>query len=77
MAPDKATDALRATLEAIAPGTGLRDGLERILRAQTGALVVLGDGGVEGALAQGGHGVIQHHAESWAKRAHSDVRSAA
>ena len=46
MAPDKTADALRATLEAIAPGTGLRDGLERILRAQTGALVVLGDGGV-------------------------------
>ena len=46
MATDKIADALRATLEAIAPGTGLRDGLERILRAQTGALVVLGDNGV-------------------------------
>jgi len=46
MATDKTADALRATLEAIAPGTGLRDGLERILRAQTGALVVLGDNGV-------------------------------
>src|ERR1051326_6808010 len=46
MAPDKTTDALRATLEAVAPGTELRDGLERILRAQTGALVVLGDNGV-------------------------------
>ena len=46
MATEKTADALRATLEAIAPGTGLRDGLERILRAQTGALVVLGDSGV-------------------------------
>src|SRR5439155_24879737 len=46
MTPDKTADGLRATLEAIAPGTGLRDGLERILRAQTGALVVLGDSGV-------------------------------
>jgi diadenylate cyclase len=46
MAPDKTADVLRATLEAVAPGTELRDGLERILRAQTGALVVLGDNGV-------------------------------
>src|SRR5690349_5036887 len=46
MAPEKATEGLRATLEAVAPGTGLRDGLERILRAQTGALVVLGDSGI-------------------------------
>jgi diadenylate cyclase len=35
-------DKLRATLAMIAPGTGLRDGLERILRGNTGALVVLG-----------------------------------
>jgi diadenylate cyclase len=35
-------DALRATLAAIAPGTALRDGLERILRGGTGALIVLG-----------------------------------
>ena len=33
---------LRATLAAIAPGTALRDGLERILRGRTGALIVLG-----------------------------------
>src|SRR3954468_5124047 len=33
---------LRATLATIAPGTRLRDGLERILRGRTGALVVLG-----------------------------------
>lgn len=32
----------RATLAAVAPGTRLRDGLERILRGQTGALIVLG-----------------------------------
>lgn len=32
----------RATLAAVAPGTALRDGLERILRGQTGALIVLG-----------------------------------
>lgn len=33
---------LRETLIAVAPGTELRDGLERILRGRTGALVVLG-----------------------------------
>ncbi len=34
---------LRETLASIAPGTGLRDGLDRILRARTGALIVLGN----------------------------------
>ncbi len=33
---------LRAALAQIAPGTALRDGLERILRGRTGALIVLG-----------------------------------
>jgi diadenylate cyclase len=32
----------RATLAAVAPGTALRDGLERILRGHTGGLIVLG-----------------------------------
>lgn len=45
---------LRATLERLAPGTGLRDGLERILRGRTGALIVLGyDEQVE-AISDGG-----------------------
>jgi diadenylate cyclase len=35
-------DLMRATLAAVAPGTALRDGLERILRGNTGGLVVLG-----------------------------------
>ncbi len=40
---------LRAALAQIAPGTALHDGLERILRGRTGALVVLGhDKTVEG-----------------------------
>jgi diadenylate cyclase len=34
--------ALRETLGRLAPGTALRDGLERILRGRTGALIVLG-----------------------------------
>ena len=33
---------LRATSRSMAPGTALRDGLERILRGRTGALIVLG-----------------------------------
>jgi diadenylate cyclase len=33
---------MRATMAAVAPGTELRDGLERILRGRTGALIVLG-----------------------------------
>ena len=43
MADDRSADELlRATLAAVAPGTELRDGLERILRGRTGALIVLG-----------------------------------
>lgn len=44
MAPSSVhSDALlRETLAAVAPGTELRDGLERILRGRTGALIVLG-----------------------------------
>jgi diadenylate cyclase len=41
-------DGLRAVLATVAPGTGLRDGLERILRGNTGALIVIGwDRGVD------------------------------
>src|SRR6478672_6787273 len=40
---------LRETIARLAPGTALRDGLERILRGRTGALIVLGyDDSVEG-----------------------------
>ncbi|HSY15626.1 MAG TPA: DNA integrity scanning diadenylate cyclase DisA [Jatrophihabitantaceae bacterium] len=35
-------EALRAVLATVAPGTWLRDGLERILRGNTGALITLG-----------------------------------
>ena len=45
---------LRATLAAIAPGTALRDGLERILRGRTGALIVMGHDKVVKAMATGG-----------------------
>ena len=41
-ASERPDNSLRATLAAVAPGTALRDGLERILRGRTGALIVLG-----------------------------------
>jgi diadenylate cyclase len=45
---------MRASLSAVAPGTPLRDGLERVLRGRTGGLIVLGfDKQVE-ALSTGG-----------------------
>src|SRR4249919_3561822 len=45
---------LRATLASIAPGTALRDGLERILRGRTGALIVLGHDRVVESICTGG-----------------------
>ncbi|MEN3121317.1 DNA integrity scanning diadenylate cyclase DisA [Janibacter sp. LM] len=44
----------RTTLAAVAPGTVLRDGLERILRGNTGALVVLGHDKLVESLSTGG-----------------------
>ncbi|MDO5700246.1 MAG: DNA integrity scanning diadenylate cyclase DisA [Bowdeniella nasicola] len=45
---------LRSTLARVAPGSELRDGLERILRGRTGALIVLGDNETVGAICSGG-----------------------
>ncbi|MEP6463426.1 MAG: DNA integrity scanning diadenylate cyclase DisA [Frankiaceae bacterium] len=47
-------DRLRSTLAAMAPGTALRDGLERILRGNTGGLIVLGYDPVVESLCTGG-----------------------
>ena len=49
-----ADERLRATLAAVAPGTDLREGLERILRGRTGALIVLGNDKVVDAISTGG-----------------------
>jgi diadenylate cyclase len=46
--------ALLDELRAMAPGTPMRDGLERILRGRTGALVVLGDNAVIDQVSTGG-----------------------
>ena len=45
---------LRSTLAAVAPGTELRDGLERILRGRTGALIILGHDRLMDKIATGG-----------------------
>jgi len=45
---------LRATLALIAPGTPLRDGLERILRGRTGALIVMGNDRTVESISTGG-----------------------
>lgn len=45
---------LRQALAAVAPGTALREGLERILRGRTGALVVLGTDRVIESISTGG-----------------------
>lgn len=47
-------EALKATLARVAPGTPLRDGLERILRGRTGALIVLGSDKTIDSLCSGG-----------------------
>lgn len=47
-------EALRTTLARVAPGTQLRDGLERILRGRTGALIVLGSDRTVESISSGG-----------------------
>ena len=56
MATDRSDETLRlrATLATIAPGTPMRDGLDRILRGRTGALIVLGHDKVVESIATGG-----------------------
>lgn len=45
---------LRSALAQVAPGTALRDGLERILRGSTGALIVLGEDKSVSQISSGG-----------------------
>ena len=39
----KKEDLIAEVLKMIAPGTPIRDGLENILKAKTGALIVIGE----------------------------------
>ncbi len=52
--PSETTATVRSYLAAIAPGTVLRDGLDRIVSGRTGALVVLGENDTMRALCTGG-----------------------
>ncbi|HEY2724497.1 MAG TPA: DNA integrity scanning diadenylate cyclase DisA [Pseudonocardiaceae bacterium] len=54
MNPRGQSDLLRETLARLAPGTALRDGLERILRGRTGGLVVLGHDHAVESICDGG-----------------------
>lgn len=47
-------ESLRTTLAWLAPGTALRDALERILRGRTGALIVLGHDATVESICDGG-----------------------
>lgn len=47
-------DAHRTVLAGLAPGTAMREGLERILRGRTGALIVIGDNRDVEAICDGG-----------------------
>ncbi len=51
---ERADTLLRQTLATVAPGTPLRDALERILRGRTGALIVLGYDKTVESLCSGG-----------------------
>src|SRR3954470_13487005 len=52
--PSSANDALHAALATVAPGKPLRDGLERIVRAKMGGLIVLSDSPEVLAICSGG-----------------------
>ncbi len=45
---------LLASLQRVAPGTGLREGVDRIIRAGKGAIIVLGSGGPVESIVSGG-----------------------
>lgn len=57
MKDEKVEDKLMKVLRTVAPGMALRDGLENILRAKTGALIVIGDGPEVMEIAEGGFAV--------------------
>ncbi len=54
MATTEQDEVLRSVLATVAPGTWLRDGLERILRGNTGALIVIGWDRIVETLCTGG-----------------------
>lgn len=57
MLTNQYTDGLLKTIARIAPGTELREGLERILRGRTGALIVLGADKTVSSIVSGGFAI--------------------
>lgn len=55
--PSHVESHLRDALQRVAPGTALREGLERILRGRTGAIIVLGDGKAVADVSAGGFAI--------------------
>ena len=74
MAAPEETARFRSTLAAIAPGTALRDGLERILRGRTGALLVLGYDKTVESICSGGFVLDVDFSATAAARAREDGR---
>lgn len=58
-------DELMEALKVIAPGTPLREGLENILKAKTGALIVVGDSPEVLALVDGGFTINNEYSPSY------------
>src|SRR5207248_9868449 len=54
LVPLRRSEALLEALRMVAPGTPLRDGIDRILQASKGALIVVGDGPEVLAVCSGG-----------------------
>jgi diadenylate cyclase len=54
VAQPKALDALRDQLSKVAPGSRLREGLDMIIAARTGALIVIGDEDAVSSVSNGG-----------------------
>ncbi|MCB2290327.1 DNA integrity scanning diadenylate cyclase DisA [Clostridium sp. CS001] len=56
---------LMSILKVMAPGTSLREGLENILRAKTGGLIVLGDGKEILDIVDGGFGINSEYSPAY------------
>lgn len=61
----KSNDEIIKILELMSPGTALREGLENILRAKTGGLIVIGDGENMLSIVDGGFDINSEYTPSY------------
>lgn len=61
----KNNDGIIKILELMSPGTALREGLENILRAKTGGLIVIGDGEEMMSIVDGGFDINSEYTPSY------------